>query len=387
MRIVLLGPAYPFRGGVSHFTGVLASELHRAGHETAIINFEALVPRWFFPSRRRSDDSPHAVRVASQRILVPWRSRTWRHAGKAIELFAPDLIGAMWWQPLLAPALLGVMKALPPELRKRWVYVVHDVVSHERWPGDRWLARSALREAQRFVVLSRSEERRLRNLLPNLAAESIHYSPHPPFSGYRRFAGTADEARRQLDVSAPKVLLFFGFVRRYKGLDILLHALPRILKSVPDLKLLMTGPFQQNRARFERLIERLGIGGAVVIHDRYFSGDELPLCFAAADAVVLPYRTATQSGVVAHAHSLDTPVIATRVGGFEEVVEDGRTGYLVPPRDPEALAEAVIRFYAAGGKTAFLEEIRTAVVKSSWDAFIACLTQLFAEVAGHARQR
>lgn len=379
MRVVLFGPAYPYRGGVAHFTAALTAALEKAGHEVKLVNFAKLFPKLFFPGKSQTDDSPNATRLESERVFVAWRPRTWRATAQAIENFEPDLILAMWWLPTFGPGYRGVVRALSPKYRERLIYVIHDVVSHERIPGDVWLAKMALRTAPRFLVLSRTEEQRLKNVLPSLANDRVFFSPHPAFDQYRRFSGTLEEARTKLGVSAKRVLLFFGFVRRYKGLDLLISAMPEIVKSEPDTRLLVCGPFHESRARYEKLMDKLGIRKHVVIHDRYFSGDDVSECFAAADAVVLPYRSATQSGVVPTAIALGTPVIATRAGGLDEAMKDHRIGMVISSAEPQAIAEAVRRFYDAGGRAAFEKGVREAAKRYSWDALVGMIEKLNVE--------
>jgi D-inositol-3-phosphate glycosyltransferase len=370
VKVVLFGPAPPWRGGVPLFTNTLARELTKAGHDVHIVGFAKLFPRALFPGKSQLDDSPTAVRCESERVVIPWRRRTWKEAARTIAKHEPDVIAAMWWMPPFAFGYRALFRALPKELQNRFVYIIHDVVSHERFPGDAWLAKLALKESLRFLILSRAVEQRLIRLLPETRATQVVFAPHPLYEDLRPFAGTAEEARAQLGVTAPRVLLFFGFIRRYKGLDILLRALPEIRARCGDVQLLVCGPFHQNRARYEKLMAQLGIAAHVVVQDRYFSGNDVAPCFAAADAVVLPYRSATQTGVAPMAFALGTPVIATRVGGLAEAVTDGETGFLVEPDNPRKLAEAVERFYARGGKTTLAARIDSAARRFSWAELI-----------------
>lgn len=370
MKIVLFGPAYPFRGGVPHFTGALQKALTDAGHEVTIVNFLQLFPKRLFPGKSQLDDSPHAKVVDSERVFVPWKPWTWTKTAHAIAAHHPDLILAMWWMPLFGPAYRGVARALPEKFRKRLVYVLHDVVSHERFPGDAILARLALKTAGSFLALSESEAKVLQRILPSVKPDHIHIVAHPVFDSYEPYPGSAEDARRSLGVTADKVLLFFGFIRHYKGLDLLLQAMPAVLSEHPDLQLLVCGPCHENREQYERILDSLGLRKTVIIHDRYFSGREVSTCFAAADVVVLPYRSATQSGVVPLSYALRVPVIATNVGALSEVVRDGKTGFLVEPESPAALADAILRFYAAGGRAAFRSAVEIEAARYGWAPFI-----------------
>lgn len=288
----------------------------------------------------------------------------------------PDVILAPWHQPFQANIYRRIFRELSVPLRKRWIFIVHDVLPHSRFPGDRWLARRGLELSERFLVLSRGQESALKNLLPHLRPEQVVFTPHPVYDGQRPFPGGREAARRELGITACRVLLFFGFVKRYKGLDVLLRAMPEILRDHSNTQLWVCGPFDGLGARYERLMKKLGIASAMVLYDRYFAGTDIDRVFAAADAVVLPYRKATQSGVIATAYALNTPVIASRVEGVEEYMRDGETGLLIPPRDPSALAAAVKRFFEAGGRSAFSPSVSREAARYSWKSFISCLEKL-----------
>ena len=374
MKIVLFGPVFPFRGGIAQFGGVLARSLEAAGHEVHLVNFKKQFPRLLFPGKTQFDDSPQALRVPSVRVFVPWNPLSWRRTAREIERHSPDLIVFQWWMPFFGLGYWGVIRALGKRSRERLVFLLHNVIPHERRPGDRFLSRLALRKARYYVPLSRTEEREMHRLFPEVPHDSVRYSPHPIYDCYRPFEGSREEARNRIGIHASRLLLFFGFVRQYKGLDLLLRAMPEILKRDPNLKLVIVGEFYQDREPCDRQIRDLGISEAVVIREGYISGDDVGPYFAAADCVVLPYRSATQSGIVQVAYALATPVITTRVGGLAEVVKDCVTGYIVPPEDAGAIAAAVSRFFEAGGRAAFEPNVRSEARRYSWEAMVETIT-------------
>lgn len=374
MRVVLFGPAYPFRGGIAQFSGVLFQAMQKAGHEVHAVNFKKQFPKLLFPGKTQFDDSPQALKIPSQRTFTLWNPFSWINTARAIEKHDPDLIVFMWWMPFFAPGYWGVARLLRKKYRRRIVYILHNVIPHERRGGDVFLSRLALNTANYYLALSQAEEREMRRLFPHVKLERIRYSPHPVYDSYAPFRGTREAAQEHIGTKAEKLLLFFGFVREYKGLDILLRAMPEILKDDPNLKLVIAGEFYQDRAKYHQLISSLGIEHAVIVHDRYLSGDEVGAYFAACDVVVLPYRSATQSGIIQVAYALDVPVITTNVGGLAEVVKDGVTGYLVPPENPTAVAEAVRKFYRHGGKSAFSENVSRESKRFSWEALVQTIT-------------
>jgi glycosyltransferase involved in cell wall biosynthesis len=244
---------------------------------------------------------------------------------------------------------------------------MHNVIPHERRIGDEFLSRLALSGSRFFILLSRNEEAEMKRLFPKVSTEDIHFTPLPLFNSYPKFSGSKEDAKKILRIDATKVLLFFGFVRDYKGLDVLIEACPKIFGTHPDAKLIVAGEFYGGREKYEKQIQSLNLNDKILIHDRFISEDEVGIFFAAADCAVLPYRSATQSAVIAAAYALDMPVITTDVGGLKEVVIEEKTGLVVPPENPDALADAVNAFYDLGGRGAFEEHVRQEAKKFSWE--------------------
>ena len=345
MRAVLVGPAWPYRGGIAHFTAMLAREFGRRGH-VHVVNFRRLYPSLLFPGRTQYDDSDSPMRVDSERLvdsLAPWTG--WR-AGRRIAGLRPDVVVVQWWQPFFAPSMRalarGVAHAAPV------VFLCHNVLPHESRPPDRVLARMGLGGADAFVVQSREDGRRLEQLLPGARWA---FNPHPIYDVFDRGRFDRESARAHLDLEGD-VVLFFGLVRPYKGLGTLLEAFARLLEVRPAT-LVVAGEFYEPREPYDRLVGRLGLEGHVRWIDRYVPDEEVEPLFRAADVVVLPYRSATQSGVVQTAFGFARPVIVTRVGGLPDVVRDGETGFVVDPDDPTALAVAMrLRARPHGGEAA-----------------------------------
>jgi D-inositol-3-phosphate glycosyltransferase len=375
MKIVLLGPAYPYRGGIAQFLGVLAESLQTAGHEVHVVNFKKQFPRLLFPGKTQYDESPERKPLESARTFVAWNPLSWLRTAKEIARHDPDLILVAWWMPFFGLGYWGTAKALPRKYRNRIQYLLHNVVPHERRIGDLFLSRLALNTSTYYIPLSKAVEKDLFEWFPKIPPSNVKFSPHPIYDCYPPFAGDQTAARQQLELDKnSKLLLFFGFIREYKGLDIVFRAMPSILKNNPGTKLVVAGEFYQDRGKYDDLIQQLNIGDAVIIRDGYITAEAIGTYFAAADCVVLPYRTATQSGIIQIAYALDMPVITTDVGGLAEVVMDGVTGLVVPPENPERIADAVTTFYAKGGRAAFLENIRRERDRYSWHGLVKTIT-------------
>jgi len=374
MKFCLVGPAHPLRGGIAHYNAVLARELsHR--HDVSVISLRKQYPGLLFPGTTQIDSSADAVTVESEPLLWPLRPLSWLRAARRISALSPDLVVVQWWHPFFAPCF-GALAARLERRGVRTAFLVHNGRAHERSVMDGMLTRHAFRSVSRFVTHSKADAAALRRVRPEA---SITVSPHPTYDCFGDEPLPRSKARAALGLEDRETLLFFGYVRRYKGLPVLLRALPRILEE-RDLQLLVVGEFYHGREQAEKLIARLDLGDRVILVDRYVANEEVRGWFSAADAVVLPYRSASQSGIVQIAYAMRRPVIATRVGGLPEVVEDGETGILVEPDDPRFLVEGVRRFFSLDRRH-FQEAIDRRRHRFSWQRMVEALERTAAPEA------
>lgn len=336
-RIAILGPAHPYRGGIAHYVGRLHRELI-LHHDIQVFNFSRQYPALFFPGRTQQDESAHPLSVPSERILDSIHPGRWLSARRRIAAWKPDLTVFMWWHPFFGPSLGTIARGLPDTRR---LFLCHNVTPHETSLVDRVLGRYALKTAHGFLVHSRVEAAKLEALVPGPPVTVTPLPlydflvPEPPVD---RAA-----ARRGLELASGPVLLFFGLIRPYKGLMTLLQAVPKILERHP-VTVLVVGEFYEDPAPYRRMVEDGGVAGRVRFIDRFVPDEEVAPYFTAADLVVLPYRSASQSAVVQVAYAFDRPVVVTRTGGLTESVFEGETGHLVAPDDPGELASTVCRF-------------------------------------------
>lgn len=377
MRVVLVGPVFPYRGGIAHFTAMLAREFEKE-HEVSLINFRRLYPSFLFPGKTQFDDSDSPMRVESRRIIDVLNPLSWWAAGRVIARVAPDLVVFQWWHPFFAPAFRVIAAGARRGSGAQVVFLCHNVLPHESSIADRLLIRVGLGAADSFLVQSREDGGNLERIRPGARWA---FNPHPVYDWFDMGRFDRDGARRELGVDG-RVLLFFGLIRPYKGLDVLLGAFARVGEEL-DATLLVVGEFYEDRGRYDALIERLGIGARLRVVDRYVPNEDVEMYFKAADVAVLPYRTATQSGIVQTAYSFHLPVIVTRVGGLPDVVRDGETGYVVPPDDPEALADAIRRFYSEAAAGRLAAGIRSDLDRFSWRHCVQTLCRLAAPDGGN----
>lgn len=345
MRISVVGPTYPYRGGIAHYTTLLVRHLRQAGHTAPLYSFTRQYPRWLFPGKTDKDPSSTPLRVDCEYILDPMNPITWLRLVQRVRADNPDLLVLQWWVPYWTPCLATIAHMIRRETRTKIAIICHNVMPHEGGGFfDRRLALTVLRRGDALIVHSEQDRYKLLALLP----EAHVFKAQIP--SYGELVHQVDEAgasalRRELGLpEGTPILLFFGFVRPYKGLEYLIQALPLIRAQLPA-HLLVVGEFWSSAEFYERYAREFGIEQHITFVNRYVPNEELQPYFDLADVVVLPYVSATQSAVVQLAFGFNKPVITTRVGGLHEVVHDGVNGLIVPPQDEQALAEAVVRFY------------------------------------------
>jgi glycosyltransferase involved in cell wall biosynthesis len=341
MRICVVGPTYPYRGGIVHYTTLLVRHLRAAGHSVRLYSFVRQYPRRLFPGETDMDPSSARLAVDCEYVLDPLVPTSWLRLARKVRDFEPDLLVLQWWVPYWMPSFATIARLVKRRTNIRVVYVCHNVLPHEGGGAlTRLIAKAALRGGDGFVVHSEQDRSRLLALLPNAHVLRAHLPTYAELAELgvagRRAPGGHEQEREP-------VLLFFGFIRPYKGLEYLIRALPRVLERL-RVHLLVVGESWERPETYEDCARRLGVEQAVTFVDRYVPNEELPQYFEQADVVVLPYVSASQSAVVQLAFGFGKPVITTSVGGLPEVVRDGVNGIVVPPCDSEALAAAIIRF-------------------------------------------
>jgi len=373
LRFCLIGPTYPYRGGIAHYTTLLAQHL-RHEHETLLLSFSRQYPRWLFPGKSDKDPSKQPLRTEAEYLLDPLNPISWWHTLRRIREWKPDVVVIPWWVPFWAPAWAALgrgIKRLPE--RPRLLFICHNVLPHEQGRLSQFLLpfllKLALAPGDGFIVHSEAD----REILHCFFSQAkILVSSMPTYQAL------GQSKRVALPVDLPKdrpILLFCGFVRPYKGLDILLEAMPLALAKRP-LHLLIAGEFWDEAKEYRAQIDRLALQDAVTIIDEYIPDEVLAACMDRADVVILPYRSATQSAIIQLAFGHGKPVITTDVGGLGEVVEDGRTGLVVSPEDPPALAEAIDRYFDEELGPVFVERIWVGNNRFSWNHLLDTLLEL-----------
>ncbi len=378
MKIVVVGPTYPFRGGIAHYTTMLVKHLREAGHQAIFYSFTRQYPRWLFPGKTDKDPSSTPLRVECEYLLDPINPLTWWQLYRKVRADAPDLLLLQWWVPYWTPSLTMISRWVKRHTSAPLLFVCHNVVPHDGGGFlDRRLAYTVLQRGDAFIVHSDQDRYHLLALLPHARVLKSHLPTYAELV-HRPTSAQANRLRAELGVPEGRpVLLFFGFVRPYKGLEYLIQALPLIRQQI-DAHLLVVGEFWSSPGFYQQYVREFGVEQAVTFVNRYVPDEELGDYFDLTDVVVLPYVSATQSAVVQLAFGFGKPVITTRVGGLHEVVHDGETGLIVPPQDSAALAEAVVRYFVEELGPRMTEQVQrtTAAQTFSWQQLVGHIEQL-----------
>ncbi|MFN0157260.1 MAG: glycosyltransferase [Bacteroidota bacterium] len=370
MNIVIVGTAYPLRGGISHFNSLLYEELSRK-HSVQIITFKRQYPEFLFPGKTQKETGGELMRVPSEELVDSINPFNWISVGNEINRRKPDLVIFKYWLPFFGPCFGTIARRSKKNGTTKVLYICDNVIPHEKRPGDTAFTRYAFKPANAFIVQSEAVERDLNSFRPGSLYRKI---PHPV---YNIFGDPIPKqrARTELHLAADRYLLFFGYVRAYKGLDVLLRAMAIARKEI-DIRLLVVGEFYDDEQKYRQLIRDLHLESAVTVNADYVPNDMVGRYFSAADAVILPYTSATQSGIAQIAYNFDKPVIATDVGGLGEVVVDGKTGFLVPPNHPESLAASIVRYYRENREQEFAQHVKMEKTKYTWEALADAIEEL-----------
>ncbi len=369
-EIVIISAAYPFRGGISHFTQMLYNELVKE-HQVSVITFSRQYPNLLFPGKTQYEPSELKNAPPSEAILDSINPISWFSVGKKIKKLNADLIIFNFWMPFFSPCFGTVARQISKNKKSKILVIAHNVISHDAKPGDKLLTKYFFNAADYFVTMSKSVKADLNKFKPNAKQKLLF---HPIYSNFGS-AVEKNESQKHLHLSVKPTLLFFGFIRKYKGLDVLLKAI-ELLKGKIDLQLVVAGEFYDSKQKYLDLIENLNIKNNVKIFSDFIPNDEVKYYFSAAEVVVLPYREATQSGIFQIANNFEKPIIAANVGGLGEEIENGKTGYVVEKNNPQALADAIFKFINEQKNNEFSANVRDKKEKYSWKNFVLGIEEL-----------
>lgn len=372
MRISLIGPFPPYRGGISDFNLSLSKELKKS-HDLQIINFSTLYPKILFPGNTQLKAEVDTS-IKSVRILSSINPFTWIKTVKKIIDFQPEIVIIHYWMPFFAPLFHKIIVSLKKKKNVKIIAICHNLIPHENHSIYKGFTKRLINKIDRFMVMSESVESDLVKFIPNA---KYKLTPHPI---YDIFGNTIDKitARQNLGITAKNVILYFGLIREYKGLDILLNSIPKIKQKLTDFIVIVAGECYDKIQKYSLIVESLKIQDFVDLRLKFIPDSEIASYFSAADVVALPYRTATQSGITQIAYNFNRPVIVSNVGGLAEIVPSGKTGYVVRPQSDE-FAKAIINFFKDDKFAEFSYNIQTHKQLFSWEIFVDNLLELAQE--------
>lgn len=389
LHIVIVGTAYPFRGGLATFNQRLAQQFQAEGHHVELITFTTQYPSFLFPGKTQFSNEPAPAGLTIRRAVNSCNPLTWIKVGHQLCKQRPDLVISCYWMAFFAPAFATIERLVHRNRHTRCVALVHNMIPHEPTILDKLFAPAFVRHTDAFVALSQSvvedisriEQKQVpSDYAPALKPKAV--CPHPIYDHYGTPMSKADACEALHLDPQYDYMLFFGLVRAYKGLDLLLDAFALVKDELPNLRLLVAGEFYEDEQKYREQLTRLGLigntnqhGGTdsrVIIRNEFIPDDDLRKYFGAANLIVQPYKSATQSGVTQVAFHFEKPMLVTDVGGLAEIVHHGKMGYAVQPQ-AKKIAAAISDYYSHNRQDSFIEYLRLEKDKYSWDK----LTQAF----------
>lgn len=378
-RIFIIGPAWPLRGGLATFDELLCKAFIEAGHEAEIISFSLQYPGFLFPGTSQFDETrkvPAGVKIRS--LINSVNPMNWISVGRMIRKEAPDFVVVRYWLPFMGPALGTIARRAKKNGHTKVISLVDNAIPHEKRPGDTMFSNYFLKSCDAFLTMSQSV---LKDLQQFEVSRITTFSEHPL---YTSFGEPQDKiaSRKKLELDPKgKYLLFFGLIRRYKGLDLLLESMGDSRVKERGIKLIVAGEYYEDAAYYNEIISRLQLEDSVVLHTKFIPDEDVKWYFSACDLVTQTYHTATQSGVTKIALQFDKPSLVTNVGGLGEIIEQGKSGYVIAP-EKTVIADSIIDFYDNHREASFVAATQEAKKKFDWSVMAKAFENLYTQIPG-----
>lgn len=377
-KIIIIGPAYPYRGGNSLFVSHVYDAL-KENFDVKVFNYSLLYPSILFPGKTQFDESATVIKKApNERLVNSISPISWFNAANRIIKENPDLVVFDWWHPFFAMCHFTISGLIKKKFRKKILFITENFISHEGNFIDKRLTDIGLKNASAFMVLSNIVEKEVM-MIAN--GRNVYKSELPIYDCYSSDDKTSTETlRKQFGFSQnDKVLLFFGYVRKYKGLDLLIDAFPIIKNSIPNAKLLIVGEFYDSPDFYLNKIKQLQIEKDTVVVNQFVPNEEVGKYYKSCDLVILPYCSATQSGILNVAYGFSKPVLVTNVGGLSEFVEDKKTGLIIRPDSPQEIASGVSEFFNLRETVDFENNIKNFVNRNNFGKLPELFNQIISD--------
>lgn len=375
-KVVIIGPAHPLRGGLATFDQRLANEFIRSGYDCSIYSFSLQYPSFLFPGKTQfsNEPAPEGLKIFS--VINSVNPFNWIKIGNRLKKQKPDIIVVRFWLPFMGPSLGTILRKVRKNKHTKIVCIADNIIPHEKRFADKSFTKYFLISCDAFITMSEKVMNDLRKFQNQKPAQLVQ---HPLYDNFGDIISKSDARKKLIINNEELIILFFGFIRKYKGLDLLLEAM-KILKEkniehqIPKIKLLIAGEFYEDEKAYRELIDKLGIRENLILKTEFIPDSEVKYYLCAADAVIQPYRNATQSGVTPLAYHFEKPMIVTNVGGLPSLVPNEKAGLVVEP-DPVSIADGILKFYQLG-ENYFIPHLRNEKKKFDWSNMINSITEL-----------
>lgn len=375
MKIIIIGPAFPLRGGIAHLNESLCRAFIKEGDSAEIVSFSLQYPSLLFPGKTQKEEGDAPSDITIHTKINSINPLNWFSVASFIKKQKPDLVIIRYWLPFMA-LCLGTIARLIKSPSVKVIAICDNVIPHEKRLGDNQLTPYFINSCDAFVVMSKSVEKDLRTFD---TVKPSTFIPHPVYDIFGK-AVSKEDAMKKLNLNpADKHILFFGFIRKYKGLDLLIEAVGKLRSEIDNLKLVVAGEFYDDSNEYLQLIKQHGLENNIILRSDFIPSEEVKYYFCAADIVVQPYHTATQSGVTQIAYHFARPMLVTNVGGLAEIVTHNRVGY-VTETNSEAIASALTDFYQNNREKQFSDNAATDRSRFTWENMVQGIKKLAAVV-------
>ncbi len=377
-RILIIGPAYPLRGGIATFNQRLAKQFIEEGFECEIVSFSLQYPSLLFPGKTQFSSEPPPKELTIHSWINSVNPANWLAVGRKIKRWKPDVVLVRFWLPFMGPSLGTILRQIKKNAYTRVICLADNVVPHEKRKGDKAFTTYFMKACDAFIVMSEKVMKDLRQFEKDKPALLI---PHPLYDNFGEKI-SKEAARESLGIkSDEKIIIFFGFIRKYKGLDLLLQAMADKRIRQEKIRLLVAGEFYEDEKPYWQLIEDNNLSDAVMLKNDFIPDSEVKYYLCAADCVVQPYRNATQSGVTPLAYHFEKPMVVTNVGGLPDLVPHEKVGLVCDPH-PQAIADAILKFYQLG-EDYFIPQLREEKKKYGWSLMTKAILQMADNPSNH----
>jgi len=370
MKISIIGPTYPYRGGISQYNSLLAKEFASEGHEVKLISFTRMFPNFLYPGRSQKDFNS-IIKSSPEYLIDSLNPFTWIKTFLRIKKFNPEILVISWWSPFFSIAFSIIAFLVRRLTKTRIITICHNVLPHERILFDKFLTKIYFKRSHVFITHSSEEKKIVESMIEN---PIVKVTSLPTYNVFKIKKISKEIAKKEIGLEDKRIILFFGLIRPNKGLIYLIKAMPLILKHI-DVKLLIVGEFfGDSGGRYFDEIKNLGIENKVIMINKYVPDESVGVYYSASDVAIMPYISGTSSAVLQTTFGLNKPVICTDVG-FSDDIEDGKTGFIVKKEDSKALAEAIIKFYTKNLEKEFVKNIKNSREKFSWKNYVKVLKE------------